>query len=77
MRCPCLDRWIMCIMAVGATVESPFTLPVGDPLAVGAEIPILVATRMTPTTNQVCIVEVDRFAKKRNQVAAYIEVVTR
>ena len=77
LRGPGWDRWLMCVMAMGATVERPFALPVGDALAVGAEIPVLVAIRMTPTTNQVCIVEVHRFSEKRRQITAGIKIVTR
>ena len=67
----------MRVVAMGATVERPFTLPVVDALAVGAEIPILVAARMTTTANQVCVVEIHRFAKKRLQITAGIKIVTR
>ena len=67
----------MRVVAMGATVERPFTLPVVDALAVGAEIPILVAVRMTTTANQVYVVEVHRFSKKRLQITAGIKIVTR
>jgi hypothetical protein len=36
-----------------------------------------VAVRMTPTTNQVCIVEVHSFSEKRRQITAGINIVTR
>jgi hypothetical protein len=67
----------MRVMAMGATVERPFTLPVVDALAMRTEIPVLVAVRMTPATNQVCIVEVHSLSEKRRQITAGINIVTR
>jgi len=75
--CPRLDRRIVGIVAMRTVVQRAFVLPIGDALSMGSEIPVLVAVRMAPPADEVCLIKIYGFAEQGVKVIALLEIVTR
>jgi hypothetical protein len=56
---PWLHGWFVGIVAVGTSDNDPLTLPAAHPLAMGAEIPVLLAIGMAGAANEVRLVKLD------------------